>query len=136
MRFSELAERITFVLCHRGSRCMAQPMQLIMSSDRIGLCATRPLGVHILANLSVGPYVMLYARNVFIASTAVTLEIQGSTQAPVLRRGGKTTSGLAPGVGRVKSTGSCKIHKPLPFCPVVLEGAFHSMVPQSKGLGR
>jgi len=59
---------------------------------------------------------MLYARNVFIASTAVTLEIQGSTQAPVLWRGGKTTSGLAPSVGRIKSTGSCKIRKPLHTC--------------------
>lgn len=32
-------------------------------------------------------------------------EIQGDTRAPVLRRGGRTTRGLALGVGSVKSVG-------------------------------
>ena len=88
-------------------------------SDRIGLCAPGPSGVHILADLSVYTMLWLCGRNILIPSTAVTPEIQGSTRAPVLRRGGRTARGLAPGVGRVKSAGVMQIHRPLPFCRVV-----------------
>lgn len=45
-------------------------------------------------------------------------EIQGDTRAPVLRRGGRTTSGLALGLGSVKSVGFIKRNRPLPFCQV------------------
>ncbi|KAH7511611.1 hypothetical protein FEM48_ZijujMtG0003600 (mitochondrion) [Ziziphus jujuba var. spinosa] len=43
---------------------------------------------------------MLRDRNILLRSTAVTPEIKGSTRAPVLRRGGRTDRGLAPGVDR------------------------------------
>jgi hypothetical protein len=82
----------------------------MIGSDRIGLCVPGPSGIHILADRSVGPIVSL------LPSTAVTPEIQGSTRAPVLRRGGRTAR---VGVGRVKSAGVMQIHRPLPFCRVV-----------------
>lgn len=63
----------------------------------------------------VPPALMLRDRNILLPSTAVTPEIKGSTRAPVLRRGGRTDRGLAPGVDRVKSAGIMQIHRPLPF---------------------
>ena len=81
-------------------------------SDRIGLCAPGPLGVIFWPSL---PALMLRDRNILLRSTAVTPEIKGSTRAPVLRRGGRTDRGLAPGVDRVKSAGVMQIHRPLPF---------------------
>jgi hypothetical protein len=61
------------------------------------------------------PALMLRDRKILLPSTAVTPEIKGSTRAPVLRRGGRTDRGLAPGVDRVKSAGIMQIHRPLPF---------------------
>lgn len=58
---------------------------------------------------------MLRDRNILLRSTAVTPEIKGSTRALVLRRGGRTDRGLAPGVDRVKSAGVMQIHRPLPL---------------------
>ena len=37
---------------------------------------------------------MLRDRNILLPSTTVTLEIKGSTRAPVLRRGGRTDKGI------------------------------------------
>jgi len=68
-------------------------------SDRIGFCVPGPSGVHILA-----------ARPSYFLPPP-----PGSTRAPVLRRGGRTARGLAPGVGRVKFAGVMQIHRPLPF---------------------
>lgn len=85
-------------------------------SDRIGLCAPGPLGViFFLAEFTIPPALMLRDRNILLRSTAVTPEIKGSTRAPVLRRGGRTDRGLAPGVDRVKSAGVMQIHRPLLF---------------------
>ena len=91
-------------------------------SDRIGLCAPGPSGVHILADLSVYTMLWLCGRNILIPSTAVTPEIQGSTRAPVLRRGGRTARGLVPGVGRVKSAGLMKCLHLLSFFGILLTG--------------
>ena len=74
-----------------------------------------PFGCHILAEFTVPPAPMLGGRNLLLRSTAVTPEIKGSTRAPVLRRGGRTARGLAPGVDRVQSAGVMQIHRPLPF---------------------
>lgn len=57
-----------------------------------------PFGYHILAEFTVPPTLMLRDRNLFLRSTAVTPERKGSTRALVLRRGGRTDRGLAPGV--------------------------------------
>ena len=67
------------------------------------------------SDFTVPPALMLRDRNILLPSTAVTPEIKGSTRAPVLRRGGRTDRGLAPGVDRVKSAGVMQIHRPLPF---------------------
>ncbi|KAB1212471.1 hypothetical protein CJ030_MR5G005012 [Morella rubra] len=67
------------------------------------------------SEFTVPPALMLRDRNILLPSTAVTPEIKGSTRAPVLRRGGRTDRGLAPGVDRVKSAGIMQIHRPLPF---------------------
>lgn len=72
-----------------------------------------PFGCHILAEFTVPP--ALRDRNILLRSTAVTPERKGSTRAPVLRRGGRTDRGLAPGVDRVKSAGVMQIHRPLPL---------------------
>lgn len=74
-----------------------------------------PFGCHIFAEFTVPPAPMLGGRNILLRSTAVTPERKGSTRAPVLRRGGSTARGLAPGVDRVKSAGVMQIHRPLPF---------------------
>ena len=68
-----------------------------------------------MAEVTVPPALMLRDRNILLCSSAVTPEIKGSTRAPVLRRGGRTDRGLAPGVDRVKSAGVMQIHRPLPF---------------------
>lgn len=62
-----------------------------------------------------GPYVRLGGRNILLRSTALTPERKGSTRAPVLRRGGKTARGVAPGVDRVKSAEVMQINRPLLF---------------------
>jgi len=67
------------------------------------------------SEFTVPPALMLRDRNILLPSTAVTPEIKGSTRAPVLRRGGRTDRGLAPGVDRVKSAGVMQIHRPLPL---------------------
>lgn len=60
-----------------------------------------------------GPYVRLGG---LLRSTALTPERKGSTRAPVLRRGGKTARGVAPGVvDRVKSAEVMQINRPLLF---------------------
>ena len=74
-----------------------------------------PFGCHILAEFTIPPALMLRDHNILLRSTAVTPEIKGSTRAPVLRRGGRTDRGLAPGVDRVKSAGVMQIHRPLLF---------------------
>lgn len=74
-----------------------------------------PFGCHILAEFTVPPAPMLGGHNILLRSTAVTPERKGSTRAPVLRRGGRTARGLAPGVDRVQSAGVMQIHRPLPF---------------------
>ena len=86
-------------------------------SDGIGLCVRALRVSHILAEFTVPPALMLMLgdRNLLLRSTAVTPEIQGSTRAPVLRRGGRTARGVAPGIDRVKSAGVMQIHRPLPF---------------------
>lgn len=68
-----------------------------------------------MAEFTVPPAPMLRGRNILLRSTALTPEIKGSTRAPVLRRGGRTAMGLAPGVDRVKSARVMQIHRPLPF---------------------
>ncbi len=91
-------------------------MQWVNSdSDKLGLCAPGPLGVIFWPSLPYLRPLMLRDRNILLCSTAVTPEIKGSTRAPVLRRGGRTDRGLAPGVDRVKSAGVTQIHRPLPF---------------------
>lgn len=97
-----------------------------------------PFGCHILAEFTVPPAPMLGVRNILLRSTAVTPEIKGSTRAPVLRRGGRTARGVAPGVDRVKSAEVMQIG---PFPSLLdewgaLEGAFRSTVPRSEGSGR
>ncbi|XP_022889136.1 uncharacterized protein LOC111404577 [Olea europaea var. sylvestris] len=67
------------------------------------------------AVFTVPPAPMLGGRNILLRSTAVTPEIKGSTRAPVLRRGGRTARGVAPGVDRVKSAEVMQINRPLPF---------------------
>lgn len=74
-----------------------------------------PFGCHILAEFTVPPAPMLRGHNLFLCFTALTPERKGSTRAPVLRRGGRTARGLAPGVDRVKSAEVMQIHRPLPF---------------------
>lgn len=74
-----------------------------------------PFGCDILAQFTVPPAPMLGGRNILLHFTAVTPEIKGSTRAPVLRRGGRTARGVAPGVDRVQSAGVMQIHRPLPF---------------------
>ena len=73
-----------------------------------------PFGCHILAEFTVPP-ARLGGRNILLRSTALTPEIKGSTRAPVLRRGGRTARGVAPGVDRVKSAEVMQINRPLPF---------------------
>ncbi|KAF4349937.1 hypothetical protein G4B88_002359 (mitochondrion) [Cannabis sativa] len=87
-----------------------------------------------MAEFTIPPALMLRDRNILLRSTAVTPEIKGFTRAPVLRRGGRTDRGLAPGVDR----GSCKYIGPFPSLLDEwggLEGAFRSTVPRSEGLG-
>ena len=72
-----------------------------------------PFGCHILAEFTVPPAPMLGGRNILLRSTALTPEIKGSTRAPVLRRGGRTARGVAPGVDRVKSAEVMQINRPL-----------------------
>ena len=79
---------------------------------RIGLCVPGPSGVHMLAEFPVPPAPMLRGSNLLLRSTSP--EIQGSTRAPVLRRGGRTARGLARGVSRSNLQGSCKYIGPFP----------------------
>ena len=74
-----------------------------------------PFGCHILAEFTVPPALMLRDRKILLRSTAVTPERKGSTRAPVLRRGGRTARGVAPGVDRVKSAEVMQINRPLLF---------------------
>lgn len=73
-----------------------------------------PFGCHILAEFTVPP-ARLGGRNILLRSTALTPERKGSTRAPVLRRGGRTARGVAPGVDRVKSAEVMQINRPLLF---------------------
>ena len=86
-----------------------------VNSDEDRIVRAGPFGCHILAGFTVPPALMLRDRNILLRSTAVTPEIKGSTRAPVLRRGGRTARGVAPGIDRVKSAGVMQIHRPLPF---------------------
>jgi hypothetical protein len=106
-----------------------------VNSDEDRIVRAGPFGCHILAEFTVPPALMLRDRNILLRSTeqsnsialaqrrvcakgvacSVTPEIKGSTRAPVLRRGGRTDRGLAPGVDRVKSAGVMQIHRPLPL---------------------
>jgi hypothetical protein len=75
------------------------------------LCASGPSGVIFWPSL---PY-LRPGRNILLRSTALTPERKGSTRAPVLRRGGRTARGVAPGVDRVKSAEVMQINRPLLF---------------------